>query len=322
MIKTKLIVLLFVLFHSWVDLSTGQRHLRARPGPWRQKVQWQSNGHVYSLLSTGAQFQRPVQSRRRSQVYLTTYRPLGIPRRSATSRQSGAEFRSRRFRPSAVGPTLPQPLRQSHTALNADAGPYMMANSLSSDGNQRYLPSFRRDAVSVNPTDPSNNIAQHGTTGGQALAPEYSGNDGGRGQRSYGEEESVPEAAHVQSSRSSLDNSETIANQNADVDTQEAGRNTSLNETTTAVPTSEVGQYVTTEERDTAPQEVLPFVTYNTTEGDAQPANAENVTNNESPNKNHRNSVFHNMYPSGRMRPPAFHPPAPGYGTRYFHNGR
>lgn len=315
----KSVVLLFILFHSWVDLSTGQRHLRARPGPWRHKVQWETNGNVYSLLSTGAQFQRPVQSRRRSQFYLTTFRALGIPRRSATSRPSATESRPRRFHPSVVSPTFPQPLRESQAVLNSDAGPDITSNSLfSSEGNQRFLASFRRDAASVNPTDPSASDAQHVTTGVQALPQEYSGNGGSRGQRSHGEEESVPEEVLVESSPSSHDNAEIIPNEVADVDTQEVGQNTSLNETETAGTTEEVAHHVSTE----TPQEVVPSVaSYNTTE-DAQMTNQENVTNDESRNKNHRNSVFHNMYPSGRMRPPPFSPPASGYGTRYFHNGR
>ncbi|XP_041913235.1 lysyl oxidase-like 5a isoform X1 [Alosa sapidissima] len=308
---------------SYTGESTGQRHLGERAGPWRHKVQWESNGHVYSLLSTGSQFHRPVQSRRSSQFYLTTYRGLGIPRRSTASRASDSESRSRRPHPNVVDSALPLNLRESQSVLSSDAGPHTANSLISSNGNQRFLASFRRDAVSANPTNPSTYDALHGTTGVSALTQEYSGNGGSRGQRSHGEEEPVSEAVHVQPSPSLMDNAEITADQNADIETQEVGRNTSLNETETEGTTEEVGQHLAPGERDSVPQEVFPSAAaYNTTEEDAQLANAENVTNNDSRSKNHRNSVFHNMYPSsGRIRPPAHPPPASGYGTRYFHNG-
>uniref|UniRef100_A0A096MFV6 Lysyl oxidase homolog n=1 Tax=Poecilia formosa TaxID=48698 RepID=A0A096MFV6_POEFO len=41
-------------------------------GPWRQRIQWENNGQVYSLLSTGTRYRLPSQNRRRTQMLLTT----------------------------------------------------------------------------------------------------------------------------------------------------------------------------------------------------------------------------------------------------------
>uniref|UniRef100_A0A3Q3X5H7 Lysyl oxidase homolog n=1 Tax=Mola mola TaxID=94237 RepID=A0A3Q3X5H7_MOLML len=46
-------VLGLVFLHGLVCLATAQHHVRARIGPWRQRIQWENNGQVYSLLSTG-----------------------------------------------------------------------------------------------------------------------------------------------------------------------------------------------------------------------------------------------------------------------------
>ncbi|KAK7889513.1 hypothetical protein WMY93_025073 [Mugilogobius chulae] len=68
----KLLVLLICLLDCMVLMGSAQeQHLRAR-GPWRQRFQWESNGRVYSLLSTGTQYRSPAHGRKRTQVLLTT----------------------------------------------------------------------------------------------------------------------------------------------------------------------------------------------------------------------------------------------------------
>ncbi|CDQ57912.1 unnamed protein product [Oncorhynchus mykiss] len=65
--------LLFCLLYVLVSLSTGQHHLRARMGPWRHRIQWENNGRMYSLLSTGSEYLAPAQARKLpAQLYLTT----------------------------------------------------------------------------------------------------------------------------------------------------------------------------------------------------------------------------------------------------------
>uniref|UniRef100_A0A3P9PCU6 Uncharacterized protein n=1 Tax=Poecilia reticulata TaxID=8081 RepID=A0A3P9PCU6_POERE len=31
-------------------------------GPWRHRIQWENNGQVYSLMSTGSEYQAPARS--------------------------------------------------------------------------------------------------------------------------------------------------------------------------------------------------------------------------------------------------------------------
>lgn len=60
------------LLAALLRLAVGQHHLRTRVGPWRQRLQWENNGQVFSLLSTGTQYHLPAQSRGRARVLLTT----------------------------------------------------------------------------------------------------------------------------------------------------------------------------------------------------------------------------------------------------------
>uniref|UniRef100_H3C3I8 Lysyl oxidase homolog n=1 Tax=Tetraodon nigroviridis TaxID=99883 RepID=H3C3I8_TETNG len=41
-------------------------------GPWRHRFQWENNGQVYSLLSTGSEYQAPVRSRNQQRVYVSS----------------------------------------------------------------------------------------------------------------------------------------------------------------------------------------------------------------------------------------------------------
>ncbi|XP_061539224.1 lysyl oxidase-like 5a isoform X2 [Phycodurus eques] len=68
------LLLLLCLPHVVVRLSSAQRRhpARARPDPWKRRLEWENNGRVYSLLSTGTQYRAPAQSRGRTQVLLTT----------------------------------------------------------------------------------------------------------------------------------------------------------------------------------------------------------------------------------------------------------
>ncbi|XP_054646638.1 lysyl oxidase-like 5a isoform X2 [Dunckerocampus dactyliophorus] len=73
--------LLLCVLGVLVALSGAQHHLaRTGAGPWRQRFQWESNGRVYSLLSTGTQYRPVAQSRRRTQLLLTTTNAHSPPR--------------------------------------------------------------------------------------------------------------------------------------------------------------------------------------------------------------------------------------------------
>ncbi|KAK5601881.1 hypothetical protein CRENBAI_019301 [Crenichthys baileyi] len=52
-----------------------QNRRKQRPaGPWRHRIQWENNGQVYSLVSTGSEYQAPVRSGSQSGVYLSSRR--------------------------------------------------------------------------------------------------------------------------------------------------------------------------------------------------------------------------------------------------------
>uniref|UniRef100_A0A3Q3X5H3 Lysyl oxidase homolog n=1 Tax=Mola mola TaxID=94237 RepID=A0A3Q3X5H3_MOLML len=121
-------VLGLVFLHGLVCLATAQHHVRARIGPWRQRIQWENNGQVYSLLSTGTRYRSAAQDRRRTQLLVTTrhgpnrFQPPPGLRRSTRTRSGDLEDAARgRAHRNDV----------SHTdvsVLGADAGQYLLAS--------------------------------------------------------------------------------------------------------------------------------------------------------------------------------------------------
>ncbi|XP_028988832.1 protein-lysine 6-oxidase-like isoform X1 [Betta splendens] len=60
-------ILFLYFFQGTLHLISGQPRAA---GPWRQRVRWENNGQVYSLLSTGSEYQNPVRSRSQPQVHV------------------------------------------------------------------------------------------------------------------------------------------------------------------------------------------------------------------------------------------------------------
>uniref|UniRef100_A0A672H7X8 Lysyl oxidase homolog n=1 Tax=Salarias fasciatus TaxID=181472 RepID=A0A672H7X8_SALFA len=56
-------------------------------GPWRHRIQWHNNGQVYSLMSTGSEYQAPVRSRPQSRVYVSSRRDGTVRGAQTDSRQ-------------------------------------------------------------------------------------------------------------------------------------------------------------------------------------------------------------------------------------------
>ncbi|XP_032420638.1 lysyl oxidase-like 5b [Xiphophorus hellerii] len=64
-------LVLLYLSQVLLPLVFGQQ----RPaGPWRHRIQWENNGQVYSLMSTGSEYQAPARSGSQSRVYLSRRR--------------------------------------------------------------------------------------------------------------------------------------------------------------------------------------------------------------------------------------------------------
>lgn len=65
--------LLFLYFsQGLLPIISGQEQQQRAAGLWRHRFQWENNGQVYSLLSTGSEYQAPVRSRNQQRVYVSS----------------------------------------------------------------------------------------------------------------------------------------------------------------------------------------------------------------------------------------------------------
>ncbi|XP_058504502.1 lysyl oxidase-like 5b [Solea solea] len=93
-------ILFLYFFQGLLPLIFGQQQQQQRTaGPWRHRIQWENNGQVYSLMSTGSEYQTPVRSRSHSRFYVSS-RSGGTPgahsSQRALVRASQAESRQLR----------------------------------------------------------------------------------------------------------------------------------------------------------------------------------------------------------------------------------
>uniref|UniRef100_A0A8C4HI48 Lysyl oxidase homolog n=1 Tax=Dicentrarchus labrax TaxID=13489 RepID=A0A8C4HI48_DICLA len=146
----KFVLVLIFLLDVLVCLGTGQHHLRTRAGPWRQRIQWENNGQVYSLLSTGTQYRSPAQVRRRTQLLLTTknsfnrlHPPVALNDAGA-QRATASPVRSPDFTHSRGGTT-----RSESTDGNTRRVPQQ-----TSLGDARSAPDSTRTTDTSDPRDP------------------------------------------------------------------------------------------------------------------------------------------------------------------------
>uniref|UniRef100_A0A672H8L4 Lysyl oxidase homolog n=1 Tax=Salarias fasciatus TaxID=181472 RepID=A0A672H8L4_SALFA len=92
-------LLFLYFFQGLLPVLFGQQ---LAAGPWRHRIQWHNNGQVYSLMSTGSEYQAPVRSRPHGRASGARAQPERQPSRrgeSPAQRSAGAEH----------GPTAPAP---------------------------------------------------------------------------------------------------------------------------------------------------------------------------------------------------------------------
>ncbi|XP_056132838.1 lysyl oxidase-like 5a [Lampris incognitus] len=291
------------LLHSLVHLSLGQHSLRARPGPWRQRVQWENNGQVYSLLSTGTQYHSPVPTRRQTQLYLSATKKHHGRRHPAAGTDLAAEERDAgRPDASVLGPEAGQYLLATERLdsgarqrpSNDAASVQEFSGSGVPRGGRTSLPigddvsrSGAPRLVSVSPAGPPESRSRE-SEGGRSLAGGAPGaEDGGPGR---------PRVILQQQQR----------------------RQTALGAHTPAARVHPESSDFPAPLSSNAVDAHLPSPSRTT--GTATDLTREDVRD---PNgHHHRNSVFYQMYPpAGGSRAPVRHPPGTGYGTRFFHNG-
>uniref|UniRef100_A0AAQ6ANH8 Lysyl oxidase homolog n=1 Tax=Amphiprion ocellaris TaxID=80972 RepID=A0AAQ6ANH8_AMPOC len=142
---------LICLLAALLCLGTGQHHV----GPWRHRIQWENNGQVYSLLSTGTQYRLPAQTRRRTQLLLTTknsfnqiHSPVPLSR---SSRTRTVELRDAAGRISQQN----HHIQTDTSILGADAGQYLLAaGPASSNSVEIHFPLSNPDSDVADPRDP------------------------------------------------------------------------------------------------------------------------------------------------------------------------
>uniref|UniRef100_A0A8C7J6A0 Lysyl oxidase homolog n=1 Tax=Oncorhynchus kisutch TaxID=8019 RepID=A0A8C7J6A0_ONCKI len=272
-------VLLFYLLQGLVHLITGQQQPpRERLGPWRQRIQWENNGKVYSLMSTGSEYQPPARPRSQSRVYMSTGRD-GTGQTQPGTREGTMAHR----RPGPIESNVGGHLRdQTNNVLDPGSA------HLGHDSRQYLVPNARQSGSRGAP------VTQDVTWDARSGLPASS--SGGR--------EVVP-VPGVEYQEMRAEPGASISRQPALTDNSNA-------------------RYVIPNRRGTPPG---PGPVNAAETSNEAASNGEDMVSDDprNPFKNHRNSVFYNMYssrgrtPVARTRRPR--PPASVPGTRYFQNG-
>lgn len=272
-------LLFLYIFQGLLPLSFGQQRT---VGPWRHRIQWENNGQVYSLMSTGLEYQAPYRSTSQSRVYVSS-------RRDGTGTQmSGARRRMTLVR---TGPNESRQFRTDNSAQSGlltpghDVRPYAPVNRHASGFRQR----LERPTAAVVRHPGARHFNGEFTRTTNASSPgsstDFSGGNGGSGAQNQ-QLRAGPEVTPV-------------SRQPAQTDRSISANPSGL-------------------ENESEAPAVFPALT-------EENSNGEDMVNDDprNPLKNHRNSVFYNMYPTrGRSAARTLRPPGTGYGTGYFQNGR
>ncbi|XP_029308838.1 protein-lysine 6-oxidase-like [Cottoperca gobio] len=297
MAKWSLLFLYF--FHGQLPLMFGQQQRPA--GPWWQRIQWENNGQVYSLMSTGSEYRAPVRSRSQSRVYVSGRRD------GSWSHMPGAHR----------GATLVRPGQAESRQFRTDHGVEPGSITPGRDVRQ-YVPFNARASVARQPPE----------------RPRGAGAAGSPGAR-----RSIPEPTNTINASASGRLTE-LPGRRGRVDATalytrggEPGPG-AQNQQLRAVPEvmsvsrqpvqtdQSISAYPTTLERE--PEAPAPSPAFGEDVSNEPNGNVEDMVNDDprNPLKNHRNSVFYNSYPArGRSAARTRRPPGTGYGTRYFQNG-
>ncbi|XP_070765630.1 lysyl oxidase-like 5a [Enoplosus armatus] len=332
----KCVLVLICLLEVLVCLGTGQHHLRARVGPWRHRIQWENNGQVYSLLSTGTQYRSPAQTRRRTQLLLTTenginrlHPPVALSRSTRT--------RSGDLEDAAGGRSQHNDLIQMDASvLGADAGQYLLAAGRPGRHSQSP-PRLATTGEAVAVRHRSQQAPSNGSAAAFTATQEFSGSGVPRGGRSTpghdaGAQQATaspvrsPDFTHNRGGRIRSESWESPAGW---VTITEDSGNARRLPQQTSLGDARSAQRVHSLTRITPETNVSPTaLSSNAVEihfprPRPDTARTTDTSDPRDPHSiHHRNSVFYNIYPADRrnritVRPP----PAPGYGTRFFHNG-
>ncbi|XP_058615714.1 lysyl oxidase-like 5a isoform X1 [Onychostoma macrolepis] len=275
-----------------VCLSTAQHH-----GPWRHKVKWETNGQVYSLLSTGSQYHTPVSGKRNARFLLTRHMP------TFSSRIFMGRFANTKIH--TVGHVVHSNSVPEHS-LGMDARPYIISGYASHIGNNNQLPLHtKRTALSSDEVPQS---MQYGTAPTGTTTLEASGSS--RASRRHNLVTSTPVPKRTSPTAATGKPSAIHSEENplpqpklsTLTGSKTANKSKLLTRTNLAAPSATVNN------RNTVIQP--PF--------QAEERGGDSMIGDEptNPQVNNRNS--YNLLPYGSGRSPQTET---GHGTRYFHNG-
>ncbi|KAM4605231.1 protein-lysine 6-oxidase-like [Polymixia lowei] len=298
-------VLSLYFLQGLVPLITGQQPRRT--GPWRQRIQWQNNGQVYSLMSTGSEYQSPVRSRSQSRFYVSSRgdgirHPMPGAHEGRRTGQSEPRYSRTDLTNDGVNP--------GSIALGHDGRQYVPVNGRVSGARQQPELPYRQEVAGypgarrhipdntyrINASLPGiftdfsgSGVPRRGGVITQDASAQHRSNQPAP-RTEYHQLRAVPEAASVSRLPAQAEHSNP--------------------------------EYPITYERESAAP--VPFPVHTEDASSEATSNGEEMVNDDprNPFKNHRNSVFYNMYPSrGRSAARTRRPPGTGYGTRYFQNG-
>ncbi|KAL6107952.1 uncharacterized protein ACO6RY_18603 [Pungitius sinensis] len=328
----KLMLGLICLLGVLVCFCTGQHHLRPLVGPWKHRIQWENNGQVYSLLSTGTQYRSPAHSRRPTHLVLTTkkgYNRLQPPialRRSTRTRHGSLEV-------AAGGHVQQNDLHQMDASvLGVDAGQYLLASGRPGTlGGSPSSPATAGEGVVVR----SQQAPSNGSAASPAPSQEFSGSGVPRGgpsapgegsQQATAPPETSPDFTHSQAGARTSESSESTGRSSATagrVLVAEGGGSARRVPQQTRVRDAHLLTGITPE-TDVSPtalsSNAVEIYFHRSRQGTTRTTDTGDPRDPHS--IHHRNSVFYDVYqPDRRNRFDVRPPPGPGYGTRFFHNG-
>ncbi|XP_051550109.1 uncharacterized protein LOC127438509 [Myxocyprinus asiaticus] len=313
---TKYSFVLFLSIHLCIlaCLGTAQRH-----GPWRNKVQWETNRQVYSLLTTGSQYHIPATGRRNTQFFLKRHL---MPR--FTGRFFVGHFASPRRH--AIAHTVQSNSAPEHTGgmnsgvLGVDARRYLISGQASlMRNNNPHFSALRTVRIAQDALHTQSVHYSAAPTRITTSAPlEYSGSTSALGSRNLETGTLVPKR------RSPIPATETPATMNFEENTPRqpqvstlTGSNTEMQVNNSEFPlrTSLVPSASLLSASANNRNNVIPTYQEEEREGDSmigdEPTNL---------NVNSRNSLDYNLLTYGSVN--RHLQIDTGYGSRYFHNGK
>uniref|UniRef100_A0A3Q3LCX0 Lysyl oxidase homolog n=3 Tax=Mastacembelus armatus TaxID=205130 RepID=A0A3Q3LCX0_9TELE len=318
-------ITLIGLLEVLVCLGDAQ-HLNAHVGPWRQRFQWENNGQLYSLLSTGTQYRSPAQTRRRTQLLLTTTN--GFNRVNPPGHSGSTRTRSGDLEDTTGGYSQRNDLNQMDAVvLGADAGQYLSASRRATQSPPRFAPNRQAAALGYrSEASPSNGsyFQEFSGTGVPRGGRSTPGDDAGALQAAVSPV-GAPDFTHSRDDQIRPENSDSTARSWVTVD-EDSGNARGIPQQTSLVARSVHRAHplirVTPASRvsPTALSSNAVEILFPRPRPDAPQSTV--MSDPRDPHSiHHRNSVFYNIYPPDRRNRISARPPGPGYGTRFFHNG-